>query len=218
MDQIDQVERHLKLHDIRVLMTVIQARSMSKAAQRLRTSQPAISRSISILEEALGVPLLERLPRGVEPTRYGLAIVKRGIAAFDELKQGIKDVRFLADPTAGELSIGCSEAMAAGPVLAVIERLTARHPRILFRVVTAAVPTAYRELTERNVELVIGRLSGGVVGQEHLIMETLYDESIVVAAGSRSPLARRRKNRSGGAHRRALDIGAVRQFRKRLGS
>src|SRR5262245_20510429 len=193
MDQIDQVERHLKLHDIRVLMTVIQARSMSKAAQRLRTSQPAISRSISILEEALGVPLLERLPRGVEPTPYGLAIVKRGIAAFDELKQGIKDVRFLADPTAGELAIGCSEAMAAGPVLAAIERLTARHPRILFRVVTAAVPTAYRELTERNVELVIGRLSGGVVGQEHLIMETLYDESIVVAAGSRNPLARRRK-------------------------
>src|SRR5262245_29871722 len=193
MDQIDQVERHLKLHDIRVLMTVIQARSMSKAAQRLRTSQPAISRSISILEEALGVPLLERLPRGVEPTPYGLAIVKRGAAAFDELRQGIKDVRFLADPTAGELAIGCSEAIAAGPVLAAIERLTQRHPRIMFRVVTAAVPSAYRELADRKVEIAVGRISGQAVGQEALIMDTLFEESIVVVAGSQNPLARRRK-------------------------
>ena len=114
----------LKLHDVRILMSVVQAGSMHKAAQRLATSQPAVSRAIGDLEHALGVRLLDRSPHGVEPTQYGRAIIKRGIAVFDELRQGVKDIELLADPTAGELRIGCTEAMAAGPAFAIIDRLT----------------------------------------------------------------------------------------------
>src|SRR3954451_560741 len=125
MDDIERVERRLKLHDMRVLMSVVQAGSMSKAAERLGTAQPALSRSIAELEHALGVRLLDRSPRGVEPTAYGRALVKRGVAVFDELRQGVKDIEFLADPTAGELHIGTSESIAADPVLAIIDRLSA---------------------------------------------------------------------------------------------
>jgi len=49
MDISDRIERRLKLHDLRVLMTVVQAGSMSKAAERLGTAQPALSRSIAEL-------------------------------------------------------------------------------------------------------------------------------------------------------------------------
>ena len=55
--------------------------------------------------------LLDRSPRGVEPTAFGRALIKRGVAVFDELRQGVKDIEFLADPTAGELRIGTSESM-----------------------------------------------------------------------------------------------------------
>src|SRR5262245_30527686 len=134
MEETGRIERRLKLHDVRVLMAVVQLGSMSKAAEQLATSQPAVSRAIADLERTLGVPLLDRNPRGVEPTLYGRAIIKRGIAVFDELRQGVKDIEFLADPAAGELRIGCTEAMAAGPVLAVVDRLTRRHPRMMFRV------------------------------------------------------------------------------------
>ena len=54
MGPIDRIERRLKLHDVRVLMSVVEAGSMAKAAQRLGTSQPAISRSIADLEHTLG--------------------------------------------------------------------------------------------------------------------------------------------------------------------
>src|SRR6476659_1499311 len=111
MDHLESIERRVKLRDVRVLIPVTQAGSMHKAAKRLRTSQSAVSRSIGDLERALRVRLLDRTPRGVEPTRYGHAIIKRGVAAFDELRQGVKDIEFLADPTAGELRIGCSETM-----------------------------------------------------------------------------------------------------------
>src|SRR5262245_2748313 len=103
MKRDDRIERRLKLQDIRVLMSVVQAGSVSKAAGLLGTAQPALSRSIAQLEQTIGVRLLDRGPRGVEPTAYGRALIKRGIAVFDELRQGMRDIEFLTDPTAGEL-------------------------------------------------------------------------------------------------------------------
>src|SRR5436190_6283091 len=136
MDEIERIERRVKLHDMLVLMSVVQAGSMGKAAEQLGTSQPAISRSIADLEHALGVRLVDRSPRGIEPTQYGRAIIRRGVAVFDELRQGVKDIEFIADPTAGELRIGCTEAVAAGPGFVVMDRLMRQFPRIVFNVVT----------------------------------------------------------------------------------
>src|SRR5215510_4093401 len=140
MDEIERIERRLKLHDVRVLMSVVQAGSMHKAAERLATSQPAVSRAISDLEHALGVRLLDRGPQGIEPTPYGRAIIARGVAVFDELRQGIKDIEFLSDPTAGELRFACSESMADGLVFEVIDQLTRSYPGIQFQAVTGGGP------------------------------------------------------------------------------
>ena len=192
MGQIERIERRLKLHDMRVLMSVVEAGSMAKAAERLGTSQPAVSRSIADLERTLGVRLLERSPWGVEATQYGRAIIRRGVAVFDELRQGVKDIEFLADPTAGELRIGCPEAIAAGPVLAVVNRLTRRHPRMAFQVATGVASAIYRGLMERTIEVAITRVSGPV-DEEVLRVETLFDDVLVVAAGARNPWTRRRR-------------------------
>src|ERR1700745_2114239 len=119
MRRVDWIERRLKLNDMRILLSVAKAGSMGKAAERLGTSQPAISRAIADLEHALGVRLLERSRRGIEPTSYGHALIKRGIAVFDELQQGVRDIEFLTDPTAGELRVGASIALATGFIVAV---------------------------------------------------------------------------------------------------
>jgi DNA-binding transcriptional LysR family regulator len=68
MDETERIERRLKLHDLRVLMSVVDGGSMSKAAERLATSQPAVSRAIADLESLLGVRLLDRGPRGIVAT------------------------------------------------------------------------------------------------------------------------------------------------------
>src|SRR6266853_2125778 len=108
MQLSDRIGRRMKLQDLHVLMTVMQAGSMGKAAQRLNISQPAISRSIAELEHALGVRLLDRHPQGIEPTEYGRALLNCGVAVFDDLRQGVKTIEFLADPEAGEVRIGCN--------------------------------------------------------------------------------------------------------------
>src|SRR5712671_1748431 len=109
----DRIGSRMKLQDLHVLMTVVQAGSMGKAAQRLNTTQPNVSRSIAELEHAFGVRLLDRHRQGVEPTEYGRALLDCGAAVFDDLRQGVKSIEFLADPTAGEVRIGSIPPLAA---------------------------------------------------------------------------------------------------------
>jgi DNA-binding transcriptional LysR family regulator len=186
-----RIGRRLKLHDLHVLLAVVQAGSMAKAASRLAVSQPAVSKAIADMEHVLGVRLLDRSPQGVEPTRYGRALIKRGNAVFDELKQGVQEIEFLADPTVGELRIGASEPVAAAIVSVVIERLSRQYPRVAFHVLSGYTETLYRDLNERDVELVITRTFEPIAA-EHLNTEVLYDDTLVVVAGVKNKWVRRR--------------------------
>src|SRR5436309_8037062 len=124
----DRTLRRLKLSDLRIFHAVVQRGGMAKAAKDLNVSQPAVSKAIAALERTLGVRLLERHPQGVEPTPYGRALLRGGIAVFDELKQSVKEIEFLADPTVGELRIGCTEPLAAGFMAAVIDSVSQQYP------------------------------------------------------------------------------------------
>jgi DNA-binding transcriptional LysR family regulator len=113
VDWDEQIGRRLRLRDLRVFFAVLDSGSLAKAAELLRVSQPAVSQVIGDLEHALGVKLFDRSTRGVEPTLYARALLVRGRAAFDELRQGIRDIEFLANPESGELTIGYPESTAA---------------------------------------------------------------------------------------------------------
>jgi DNA-binding transcriptional LysR family regulator len=192
MQLSDRIGRRMKLQDLHVLVTVMQAGSMGKAAQRLNISQPAVSRSIAELEHALGVRLVERHRRGIEATEYGRALLDCGVAVFDDLRQGVKNIEFLADPTTGEVRIGNTLTSAASFVAAVIDRLSRRHPGIVFHVIPAGPDTLCHELNERNLDLVIAR-EGGPFRDEQFGFETLYDDAFVILAGAQNPWTRRRR-------------------------
>src|ERR1700733_5821648 len=111
-----EIGRRIRLRDLHIFLTVSQRGSMAQAAAQLGVSQPAVSGVIADLERTLGVPLFERSTRGVKPTVYARAMLDRSVAAFDELKQGIRTLEQLADPTAGELWIGGLE-LGAGSLV-----------------------------------------------------------------------------------------------------
>lgn len=192
MDDVGRIERRLKLQDLRILISVVEAGSMHKAAERLAMSQPKISRAIADLEHAVGVRLLDRTPQGIEATQFGRALIQRGVVMFDELRQGVRDIELLSDPSSGELRIGCSEIMASGPVSAVIEKLTRQHPRLVFHVVAGDPATLYRALRERSIELVIGRIAD-TLADGHADVGSLFDDAVIVVAGAQNPWTRRRK-------------------------
>jgi len=181
----------LKLRDLHILATVAQWGTMAKAAAHLSMSQPAVSEAIANLEAALRVRLLDRSPRGVEPTIYAAALLKRERVVFDELQQGIKEIEFLLNPTAGEVRLGTTEVLAAGLVPEVIDRLSRRHPQTFIRVVLANPATLeFRELRERKVDLLLARMPEAVADDD-IDFEVFLDDPHHVVAGSKSPWARR---------------------------
>jgi DNA-binding transcriptional LysR family regulator len=188
-----RIGRRLRLRDLHILSAVVQWGSMAKAAKHLAMSQPAVSEAISNLEAAVRVRLLDRSSRGIEPTIYAHALLKRGHVAFDELRQGIRDVEFLADPTAGEVRIASQELLTAGLLPAAIDRISRRYPRIVVRVVQLnPALLEFRELHERNVDLAVARIPRSFMDDD-LDIEILFDDPEVVVAGAASRWARRRK-------------------------
>jgi|SRR6185437_10768118 len=185
----DRIGRRMKLHDLNVLMTVVEVGSMNKAAALLNTTQPAVSRSIADLERALGVRLLDRHQNGVEPTAYGRALLDRSVTAFDELRQGVKNIEHLADPHAGEVRIGATGATAAGFVSAVVDQLSRLHPRISFHVEDDDTDELQHQLHQRNLDLVIIRQSPAAVG-ERVNFEVLFSDNYVIVAGLEHPSIR----------------------------
>ena len=192
MDWSKRIGRHLKLRDLHVLLTVVQCRSMTKAARQLSVSNPVVSKSVADLERALNVRLLDRSPHGIEPTIYGRALLDRSNAAFDELQQAVQHVEFLSDPTAGEVRVATSTAIATNFCCAVLHRLVQRYPRVVAHILTGDSASTYRDLEQRRVDLVIGRWSERVAA-EPMNAEVLYDEPQVVVVGQQSRWARRRK-------------------------
>lgn len=168
---------------------------MAKAAAHLNISQPAVSKAIAALEHTLGVRLLERHRQGVEPTMYGHALLKGGIAVFDELKQSLQEIGFLADPTVGELRIGCTEPLAAGFLAAVIDDVSKQYPRVGFEIVAADPATLIeRDLKQRTIELAIAPTPGLKLGPD-IGVQLLFDDRQVVMTGAQSKWLHRRNLR-----------------------
>lgn len=152
--------RRLRLRDMHVLLTVAQAASMAGAAARLGVPQPAVSQAIADLEAAFG------------------------------LRQGIRDIEFLADPGSGTVVIGASESYVAGGFLsAIIDRMARRHPRLSIQVIEANTAAQdFAELRERRVDLMLGRLSPNL-DAEDLHFEPLFEEAIHLVAGAQNAWA-----------------------------
>jgi DNA-binding transcriptional LysR family regulator len=187
-----RIGRKLRLRDLHILLAVAKTGSIGKAAAELGISQPVVSKAMSDLEHSLGVRLLDRGSKGVEPTRHGRALLKTAAVVFDELRKGVDTLECLSDPTVGELRLGCTEPLAAGFVGAVIESLARDLPRVSFNVVTGdPLALKERELLQRSIELAVTPSEGLGRGGD-IDVEALFDDQQVIAAGPDNKWARRR--------------------------
>jgi DNA-binding transcriptional LysR family regulator len=188
-----RIGRRLRLRDLHILSVVVQWGSMAQAATHLAMSQPAVSDAIAALESALRVRLLDRSPKGIEPTLYAQALLKRCNVVFDELRQGVRDIESLADPAVGEVRVASPETFASGLLPAAIDRLSRRYPRIVVRVVQVDTSTVeFRELRERKIDFALARIHSEF-REDDLEAEVLFQDTHRVVASTRSRWARRRK-------------------------
>jgi DNA-binding transcriptional LysR family regulator len=187
---VERTSQRLKLRDLRILMTVVECGTMGKAAKQLAVSQPVVSKTIFDMEHAVGVRLLDRSQRGVAPTAYGRALIKRGIVIFDEMKQGLREIESLSDPATGEVLVAATAPIAAAIVAPALAQLCRQYPRMRFKTVVADSAPLFAELEERNVDFVISRISHRI--PDHYTAEVLFHDEVKVVTGLKNPVARRR--------------------------
>jgi DNA-binding transcriptional LysR family regulator len=189
----DRIGRRVTLRNLQIFMRVAASSNMAEAAAQLAISQPSVSRAIADIERAIGVPLFDRTAEGVETTVYGRALLKRGIQAFDEFRQGIADMDSLADPTSGEVRLGCPESIACGLLLPVLVNFSCQQPRITVRVYPGNDTSGqFGLLRDRSVDLMIEGLGRSVLGND-LGSEILYQDRPSVVSSTSNRLASRRK-------------------------
>lgn len=190
---LDRTRRRVRLRDLETLVAVVQAGGMRKAAGELHMSQPAVSKAMRELEDTLGLKLLERGRRGVAPTPFGEALVRRSKAVADEVDNALRELAHLADPEAGEVRLGAMETLQAGLVAAAVQLQLLRSPRMRFHFESGQSPDLITHfLPQRMVDVAIARpaslpLPADIEG------EPLFNDQLRVAVGPQHPLARRRK-------------------------
>jgi DNA-binding transcriptional LysR family regulator len=192
MKWTDRIGRRVKLRDLHIALAVAEAGSMTRAAEQLAVSYPVVSKTISELEHTLGVKLFDRSISGVEPTHYGRALLKSGVAVFDEMRKGLQQIEFIKQPDAGDLRIGSSIVTDAGLLPAIIDRFSQEFPRAVLHVLHENIAIQqYDNLRNRKAEMVFGRIPTTMT-EPDLVAEPLFDEPPVVVAASESRWAKRR--------------------------
>jgi DNA-binding transcriptional LysR family regulator len=199
MDWVDRIGRRIRLRDLHIMLAVAERGSMAKASAWLSISHPVISKTISDLERTLGVKLFDRNAQGVQLTSYGEALLKCGITVFDEMRQGLKQIEQITDPTQGELRIGCPEITMAGLLPPIVERFSRQYPHVRVSVTLANIALMqFGALRDRSVDLAIGRMPRGPLGDD-LKAEILFEEPYQSVVGAESKWARQRR----------LDLGDI---------
>ena len=120
----------MELYQLNTFVKIAQEGSLTRAAELLFTSQPAISAQIKSLEEELGVTLFERSARGMQLTAKGRLLYEQALATLNAAARLKADAQQLHNELLGELKIGVHtdfEFMRIGELHA---RFAERHPRV----------------------------------------------------------------------------------------
>ncbi|MCD6726767.1 MAG: LysR family transcriptional regulator [Solirubrobacteraceae bacterium] len=138
-------------------LAVIEEQSFTAAAQRLRISQPALSRQVRELERQIGGELVERLPRGARPTAAGRALLPEARAAVAAAERAARVARETLELEAGDLELATLPTLAAGSLLPCIRQWHDEHPTISIHLREYSV----RSMLQESVFAGVGDLAIG---------------------------------------------------------
>jgi DNA-binding transcriptional LysR family regulator len=178
------VRTYLKTRHLVLLVELGRYGSIMQAAQAANLTQPAASKLLGELEHALGVPLFERLPRGVEPTWYGKVLIRRAGAALAEIDAAHQEVMELISGLRGNVAIGSILTPSATLVPPAVTLLKKRHAGVNVSIEVDSSKALVQCLRSGELDIVIGRVTDSAAARE-LRFEPIADEPhrLIVRAG-----------------------------------
>lgn len=168
-------------------LAIYQHRSFGRAAAQLNITQPALTKSIQLLEEDLGVRLFERTPSGIVPTNYGEALSIHAKVIEAEMENAAREIATLSGAIKGEVRIGATPSVASDLIPRAFLKLQSERPGIIVNVLEGLMEHHVPALRRGELDMVVG----GWVRAHHndLTTEILMRDEVMIFAGEDHPLA-----------------------------
>lgn len=181
---------HFDLNDLQAFRAVAGLGNFRKAAEAVHISQPAFSRRIDKLEQALGVRLLDRTTRSVSLTAVGREFARKVEQLLDELDNTLLGIRGVAATRMGEVSIACVPSTVYYYLPQVISRYHERYPKIRIKVFDASANQVLTAVSQGEADFGINFIGGQ---ESDIEFTTLMEERFVAACRRDHPLARKKR-------------------------
>ncbi|AVA25297.1 pca operon transcription factor PcaQ (plasmid) [Rhizobium sp. CB3171] len=181
------IDSRVKFRHLQTFVEVARQKSVIKAAELLHVSQPAVTKTIRELEEALGVAVFERDGRGIKITRYGEVFLRHAGAALTALRQGFDSISQERSGEAPPIRIGALPTVSTRIMPRAMELFLKEETWSRIKIVTGENAVLLEQLRVGDLDLVVGRLAGPdkMAG---FSFEHLYSEQVVFVVRAGHPL------------------------------
>ncbi|MFT4182841.1 MAG: pca operon transcription factor PcaQ [Rhizobium sp.] len=187
------IDTRVKFRHLQTFVEVARQKSVVKAAELLHVSQPAVTKTIRELEEALGVAVFEREGRGIRITRYGEVFLRYAGAALTAMRQGFDSVSQERSGEAPPIRIGALPTVSTRIMPRAMELFLQEDTWSRIKIVTGENAVLLEQLRVGDLDLVVGRLASPdkMAG---FSFEHLYSEQVVFAVRAGHPLLKAGKS------------------------
>ena len=177
----------LRLRNLQMLLSLAQTGNMSQSAEALHTTQPALSKWLKELEEDIGLPLFERLARGLRPTEYGAALIEHARRIDAHLNTARDDLQLMREGGAGLVTIGFAGASSVDTVPMAVLKIVEELPKAHVRLLENKIENLMDALATGEMDVVVG--PSEMSSPNPLVRsEMLYAEPIHLVARADHPI------------------------------
>lgn len=178
----------IKLRHLQTLVAVAQHRHLTRAARALAVTQPAVSKTLTELDDILGCRVVERSPRGISLTLQGELLVRHAGIALRVLHEGLEAVGAMEAESPPVVAIGMLPTTSTGIMPKAVARYREGWPRGRLKIITRGYAELLGQLKHGELDLVLGR-QAEPTEMTGLVFEPLYGESLVMAVRQGHPLS-----------------------------
>lgn len=180
-----------KMRQLALVLKLVGTGNLHDAAAALNMSQPAATKLLQEIEEALGAELFVRQARGMKPTPSGIMAARHAGFILSELRKMQQSVEGLQNGITGYVQFGAIIAAVPSPVTQALAMMADAHPTVEVSLRVGTSDVLLQELHAGQVDFIIGSIAGAV-GTEPLTYRPLVEEAAVVVSGMANPILRQR--------------------------
>ncbi|MFP3918942.1 LysR substrate-binding domain-containing protein [Lysinibacillus telephonicus] len=179
----------MDFNSLQYFKVVAKYENMSRAAEELHITQPALSKSISLLEQSLGVDLFDRQGRAIKLNRYGKFFLERADFILKEYERAREDLANLVSPGHGEVSIGFMHTLGLEVIPSLMTNVKKVYPHMKFQLTQSNSSSILKKLELGELDLC---LISSLDTNGDVIWEKLWDDKLFLIVPEGHPLSKRK--------------------------